>query len=90
MGTGEGEWSGWQEPVLHVFPNPSTGTFSIACSVPGNGQAFVDVFNLMGRPVCSGSPEEMQSVTVDESGIYLIRLTTDMGISVTEAVAVLK
>ena len=90
MGIEDGEWNGWQQPVLSVGPNPGTGTFSIAAGVPENGTGFVEVFNLSGRSVCSGSTEEMQSVTVDESGIYLIRLTTDMGVSVTESVAVIK
>lgn len=90
MGIDDGQWNGWQEPVLSVGPNPSPGTFSVSAIIPGNGNGAVEVYSLSGRTVASGPLQEMQTVTVDESGIYLVRLTTEEGMSVTESVAVVR
>ncbi len=90
MGLEEGQWNGWQEPVLSVGPNPSSGTFAVNAILPGNGHGTVDVFNLAGRTIASGSVEDMQNVAVNEAGIYLVRLTSDEGVSVTKSVAVIR
>ncbi|HPF32804.1 MAG TPA: T9SS type A sorting domain-containing protein [Candidatus Sabulitectum sp.] len=83
-------WNGWQEPVLSVGPNPSPGTFSISAIMPGNTGGTVEVFDLSGRTIASGAAASMQSVTVDESGIYLVRLSTPEGMHATESVAVVR
>lgn len=90
MGIDENQWNGWQEPVLSLGPNPSTGTFAVNAILPGNTSGVIDVFNLTGRTIASGSVQEMQNVTVDESGIYLVRLTGEEGMSVTESVTVVR
>ncbi len=90
MGLEEGLWNGWQEPVLSVGPNPSSGTFAINAFVPENCSGTVEVFSLAGRKVASGSIEEMHSVTVDESGVYIVRLRSNEGLAVTESVAVVR
>lgn len=83
-------WNGWNEPVLSLSPCPSNGTFSIVAELPDNSTGFVEVFNLSGRTVASGISGSLNSVTVSESGVYLVRLTGDNGASVTKSVAVLR
>lgn len=75
---------------LSVGPNPSMGTINISAVLPGNSTGTIEVFNLAGRMVASGSTSEMRNVTVEESGIYLVRLSTPDGMSVTESVAVIR
>lgn len=83
-------WNGWDEPVLSVGPSPCAGTFSISAMLPDGSSGTVEVFDLSGRTVASGTACDLESVTVNESGIYLVRLTSDQGISVTESVAVIR
>lgn len=87
-GIEDGGLNGWDMPVLSVGPSPSSGTFSVAAAIPENGSGHIEVYDLSGRTVASGSASNLNSVTVDESGIYLVRLTTDSGVSVTESVVV--
>jgi hypothetical protein len=89
--TGIGD-AGWNtnELLLSVGPNPSCGTFSVSAATPENTNGTVEVFNIAGRLVSSGSVTEMQNISVDESGIYLVKLSTPDGMSVTESVAVIR
>jgi hypothetical protein len=89
-GIGDAGWHNNDNLLLSVGPNPSNGSFSIAASIPGNTGATVEVFNISGRLVSSGYVSEMRNITVDESGIYLVRLSTSDGVSVTESVAVIR
>ncbi|MCD4708024.1 MAG: T9SS type A sorting domain-containing protein [Candidatus Sabulitectum sp.] len=90
MGIDDADWNGSNNLFLSVGPNPSNGSFNISAVLPGNSTGTVEVFNLAGRTVASGSATEMQNVSVDEAGIYLVRLSTSDGMSVTESVAVLR
>ncbi len=89
-GIGDGEWGNSDDLFLSIGPNPSSGAFNISAVLPGNSTGTVEVFNLAGRVITSGSATEMQSVSVDEAGIYLVRLSTSDGLSVTESVAVIR
>ncbi len=89
-GIGDAGWENSNNLVLSVGPNPSTGSFSVTAAVPGNMNGTVEVFNIAGRLVFSAPAGEMQNITVDESGIYLVRLSTSDGMSVTESVAVIR
>jgi len=89
-GIGDAGWNNSDNLLLSVGPNPSNGSFSVAASIPENTGATVEVFNVAGRLVSSGHVSEMQNITVDESGIYLVRLSTTDGVSVTESVAVIR
>ncbi len=89
-GIEEAEWNNSTDLFLEIGPNPSTGNFSINALVPGNSTATVEVFNIAGRIVASGSVNQMQSVSVEESGLYLVRLSTSDGMSTTESVAVIR
>lgn len=89
-GIENGGWNGWTQPVLSVGPNPSPGTFAVNAMVPGSGNGSIEVYSLAGRVVASGAVNDLKTVTVDESGIYIVRLSTDEGLWVTESVAVIR
>lgn len=90
MGIDDAGWGNNNDLLLSIGPNPSMGTFNINTVIPGNSTGTIEVFNIAGRIIASGSASEMRDVTVDESGIYLIRLSTPGGMSVTESVAVIR
>jgi len=74
---------------LFVFPNPSSGTFSVDASLPGDLPGSVSVYDLAGRTVFSGSTSETPlQVSVAQPGVYLVRLTGPGGTSVERSVAV--
>jgi hypothetical protein len=89
-GIGEAEWNRTDAPFLSASPNPSNGEFSIAAVLPENSTGTVQVFNLAGRMVYSGSATEPSTVSVTESGVYLMRLTTSQGASVTGSIVVIR
>ena len=88
-GIEESGWNGWDCPVLSVGPCPSSGTFSIMAELPENLTGTVEVFDLSGRTIASGTAGSLNSVTVNESGVYLVRLSGENGGSVTKSVAVI-
>lgn len=90
LGIEDAGWGSSCDPVLTVGPNPSNGSFEISAILSGNNTGTVEVFNLAGRIIASGSVAEMQNVSVDESGIYLVRLSTSDGMSVSKSVAVIR
>lgn len=90
MGIGDAAWSNTEVPLLSVGPNPSSGVFSVNAVIPSTTTGTVEVFNISGRRIASGSVEELQSVSVDEAGIYVVRLSTSGGMSVTESIAVIR
>ena len=89
-GIDEGVWNNSTDLFLEVGPNPSTGNFSVNAALPENTTGTVEVFNIAGRIVASGSVNEMQSVSIEESGLYLVRLSTSDGMSTTKSVAVIR
>ena len=92
VGIGESEesWGNSNRVLLSVGPNPSNGTFAISAVLPENTPGNIEVFDLSGRTVASGTVAEMQNISVDESGIYLVRLSTAEGLSATQSIAVIK
>ncbi len=89
-GISDADWGESTELFVSVQPNPSSGVFSVNAVIPSTATGTVEVFNISGRKIASGSVEELQSVSVDEAGIYLVRLSTSDGMSVTESVAVIR
>jgi hypothetical protein len=77
------------EPALGmtVGPNPSSGYFSAACTMPAGVTGTLDVFDLSGRKVLSADASEA-SFVIDESGLYFVRLTASDGTVITRSVAV--
>ncbi len=90
MGIDEAEWGNPSSIYLEVGPNPSSGAFSVNAVLPTGATGRIEVFNIAGRIIASGSVSEMQNVNVNEAGIYVIRLSTTDGMSITETVAVIR
>ena len=79
--------SGAEALSMTVGPNPSSGQFSALCSIPDGGTGTVEVFDLSGRTVAA-APSSSADFSVDRSGLYLVRLTSPQGGSITRSVAV--
>lgn len=73
-----GESLGWQELVqrntLLLYPNPTTGLFSVSSEMP---LAAVEVFNLVGEKVLSVTPANRHTVqmnlTDQDKGVYIVK-----------------
>lgn len=73
-----GESLGWQELVQHntllLYPNPTTGLFSVSCELPLEA---VEVFNLVGEKVLSVTPANRHTVpmnlTDQDKGVYIVK-----------------
>jgi len=70
-----------------VGPNPSTGSFSVTCALPDGVKASVDVFDVSGRCIESASSSRT-AFSVQETGLYFVRLSTDNGESITRSIVV--
>lgn len=87
---GEASGSVHEGLLLGAWPNPSTGTFSISTQLPSGSAGTVQIFDLTGRSVARFEAGSAQTMTVDEPGVYFVRLTTDSGETVTRQIAVVK
>tara|TARA_B100000809_G_C15120264_1_gene524016 strand:- start:182 stop:1999 length:1818 start_codon:yes stop_codon:yes gene_type:complete len=70
--------------VFEVYPNPTSGNFSIDLNSMEEG--FVEVYNLLGKKVLSKKLEGNKykvdlNIRNQPNGVYLIRLNTAKGIS---------
>ena len=73
-------WTGLEPAVgLDVFPNPSSGTFTVVPRFPGGRPATVSVYDVYGRLVADvelGNGVH-GSVELEQSGAYFLRLDVD-------------
>ncbi|GEM_PF-252778 len=76
--------------VLTAWPNPSTGAFSISSSVPQGTTGTVEIFDIAGRSIDQFNAGTVQNMSIEEPGIYFIRLATSTGEVVRRQVAVIK
>jgi hypothetical protein len=77
--------------VLTAWPNPATtGVFSISSYVPEGASGTVDIFDVAGRSVDHFSAGSVQNLSLEETGIYFIRLTVSTGEVVRRQVAVIR
>ncbi len=83
MGTGEAS----ETLSLRVGPNPSSGTFTAFCTIPSGISSTIDIFDVTGRKITSGTAND--HFTVQETGLYIVKLSTETGIMLTETVAVI-
>ena len=78
-------WDGVEEQSIEaeIFPNPSSGSFTIACE----GLKQVSVYSVDGRLVKAFEVHNSQCCIEGlESGVYLVRMGTDEGIVVRKMV----
>jgi hypothetical protein len=76
--------------LLGAWPNPSTGLFSVSSVVPQGTTGTVDIFDITGRSVEHFDAGSVQSVSIEDSGVYFVRLTTGAGEVVMRQVAVIR
>lgn len=81
--------SGIETLTMSVGPNPSGGNFSALCSLPEGVSGTVEVFDVTGRLISSAAPSSAD-FSVNEAGIYLVRLTSSQGETLTRSIAVTK
>jgi hypothetical protein len=75
---------------LAVWPNPCDGFLSIGAALPENMTGTVTVFSLAGRTVTSFDAAAVTPVTIDEPGIYFVRLETSNGDVLSERFTVVR
>jgi len=75
---------------LAAWPNPSSGVFSVSTQLPGGVGGAVEIFDITGRSIESFEAGETRSMTIDQSGLYFIRLTTTSGEVVSRQVAIVR
>ena len=86
--------AGWapvvSSSVLNAWPNPSTGAFSVSSFVPQGTTGTVEIFDVSGRSVEQFGAGSLETVFIEETGVYFIRLTTSNGEVSRRQVAVIK
>ena len=86
-GVNEGESAG---ALLGAWPNPSSGAFSVSSYVPQGTTGTVEIFDVSGRSVEQFEAGSVQNMTIGESGVYFLRLTTSTGEVVNRHLAVVR
>lgn len=76
--------------IIGVWPNPSTGAFTISSYVPADGTGSVEIFDITGRSIETHDASSALNLNIAEPGIYFIRLTTTTGETVSTQVAVIR
>lgn len=75
-------------PVLNVSPNPGAGVFQVGTILPEGATGTLQVFDISGRLVTSFPAGGTDGFTLDASGVYIVRLLTSDGASVSRTIAV--
>lgn len=75
---------------LAVWPNPSDGFLSIGAALPESATGTVTVFSISGRTVLSFDASAVTPVSIDEPGIYFVRLETSDGDVLSERFTVVR
>ena len=76
--------------LLGAYPNPSTGSFSVSSMIPDGTTGIVEIFDIAGRSIEHFSAGAVQTMNIEETGVYFIRLTTSSGEVVRKQVAVVR
>lgn len=86
---------GWlmpESPQIVLGPNPSSGPITVTPMLPEGATGTVSVYDLYGRRVAAGGAVNgvPEGFDLADSGVYLVRLTTDSGAAVSRTVAVIR
>jgi len=76
--------------TLTAWPNPSSGPFSVSSYVPQGITGTVEIFDVSGRSVERFQAGSLLNMTLEEPGIYFLRLTTDQGEVINQQMTVIR
>lgn len=63
-------------PNVTVFPNPSSGVFTI--NTPDQTGTYI-IYNVQGKQIQTGTLRDQTKISIPESGIYLLQVTLPSG-----------
>ena len=80
------------QPVVEVTPSPCQGVAQVVSWLPQGVSGEVTVYDLTGRSVDSWTPSPgvSHAISIDEVGVYFVRLVTGDGASVTRSLVVVR
>ena len=66
------------EQDMEIFPNPSTGVFSIYSQILSNEEQYIEVYNILGAKVHSSAKSKLSAYSIDLSqqpkGLYFVKV----------------
>lgn len=66
------------ESDTEIFPNPSTGIFSIHSQSINNEEQFIEVYNMLGVKIYTSAKSKLSAYTFDLShqtkGVYFVKV----------------
>ena len=75
--------------LIHVFPNPNRGNFTVNFTLAEKESAEIKIYDLQGRLIESRKLGKIQGTHVEEvdiarygSGLYYVQLKTETGINI--------
>jgi len=79
-GVSEPEGAGPTEGCeLTLWPNPCAGQLSVGAVVPAGVTGTLTVYDMAGREVASFEAQAVNELELDQSGVYMARLSTSAG-----------
>ncbi len=89
-GVSEPEGSGPVEGCeLTLWPNPCAGQLSIGALMPAGVTGTLTVYDLTGREVASCEAQAVNDLVMEQSGVYIARLSTSTGGSLSQRFTVI-
>jgi len=88
--TGIEDESGLGTTDLAVWPNPSNGALSIGAALPESMTGTVTVFSIAGRTITRFDASPVTPISIDEPGIYFVRMETSDGQVLSERFTVVR
>ncbi len=77
-------------PAIKIYPNPTTGNFTIACGDISGGETIVaEIFDMRGKKVISKTIKYRETeVTLADypAGVYLVKLNTPQGLFLSKVI----
>ena len=69
------------EPEVQLFPNPANDVLNVVC----DGMRHITIMNTLGQVVYDAEPADVQSAQISlagfDAGVYIVRITTDYGMT---------
>lgn len=78
------------EVNLALSSNPSSGSFTVSAVMPSGTTGSITVYDTNGRIVEKFDAEDVNSVAIEETGVYYIHLLTNTGEVATERCTVIR